>query len=102
MRLGHCRFGDLTVEMPGGRLAIGVGEDYAMTMFGPVGEVMRGKIAADVVGAKRAGWRAAYLHGRPHDSPLPGSVRDTSVVADVELARLTDLEAAIETLGEAG
>ena len=32
--------------------------------------------AADIVGAKRAGWRAAYLASRPGDSPLPGSERD--------------------------
>ena len=44
------RVGEVTVEMPGGTLAIGVDEDYAMTMLGPVGEVMRGTIAADVVG----------------------------------------------------
>ncbi len=35
--------------------------------------------AADVVGAKRAGWRAAWLASRPEDSPLPGSDRDDSV-----------------------
>ena len=34
--------------------------------------------AADVVGAKRAGWRPAYLTGRPRDSPLPASERDAS------------------------
>ncbi len=28
--------------------------------------------AADIVGAKRAGWRAAWLTSRPADSPLPG------------------------------
>ena len=37
---------------------------------------------ADVVGAKRAGWLAAYL-GPPSDSPLPGSDRDATVVADL-------------------
>ena len=58
--------------------------------------------AADVVGAKRAGWRAAYLHGRPHDSPLPGSARDTSVVPDIEVTGLDGLEAAIETLADPG
>jgi FMN phosphatase YigB (HAD superfamily) len=47
----------------------------------------------DVVGAKRAGWRAAYLHARPQGSPLPLSVRDEQVEADLELDRLTDLEA---------
>jgi HAD superfamily hydrolase (TIGR01509 family) len=58
--------------------------------------------AADVVGAKQAGWRAAYLRGRPDDSPLPGSTPDSVVAADVELARLGELEAAIETLDDAG
>ena len=55
--------------------------------------------AADVVGAKRAGWLAAYLRDRPTDSPLPGSDRDATVVADLELDRLGELEAAIERLG---
>ena len=41
--------------------------------------------AADVVGAKRAGWLAAFLRERPADSPLPASVRDATVVADLEL-----------------
>jgi len=50
---------------------------------------------ADVVGAKQAGWRAAFLHDRPHDSPLPASVRDESVAADVELAKLADLESVL-------
>lgn len=54
--------------------------------------------AADVVGAKRAGWRAAYLSARPEDSPLPGSDRDATVVADLELAALEVLPAALTTL----
>jgi FMN phosphatase YigB (HAD superfamily) len=54
--------------------------------------------AADVVGAKRAGWQAAWLMARPVDSPLPGSARDEEVEADLELARLDDLEAALEDL----
>jgi HAD superfamily hydrolase (TIGR01509 family) len=54
--------------------------------------------AADVVGAKRAGWRAAWLAARPDDSPLPGSVRDETVVADLELDTLDELEAALATL----
>jgi FMN phosphatase YigB (HAD superfamily) len=49
--------------------------------------------AADVVGAKRAGWRAAWLASRPADSPLPGSERNGEVAADLELAALGDLEA---------
>jgi HAD superfamily hydrolase (TIGR01509 family) len=51
--------------------------------------------AADVVGAVRAGWRAAHLRARPEDSPLPSSEPDGSVVPDVELDTLADLEAAL-------
>lgn len=47
---------------------------------------------ADVVGAAEAGWRTAYLLARPRDSPLPGSIRDGSVVPDLELASLDQLE----------
>jgi HAD superfamily hydrolase (TIGR01509 family) len=47
--------------------------------------------AADVVGAKRAGWAAAYLVGRPHDSPLPGSEPDGSVLPDLEIRSLEEL-----------
>ncbi|HEY7591038.1 MAG TPA: HAD family hydrolase [Candidatus Limnocylindrales bacterium] len=49
--------------------------------------------AADVVGAKRAGWRAAFLDARPADSPLPSSERDDDVVPDVEIRSLSELEA---------
>jgi HAD superfamily hydrolase (TIGR01509 family) len=55
--------------------------------------------AADVVGAKRAGWRAAWLAERPADSPLPGSERDDSVEADVVLGSLGEVPAAVERLG---
>jgi putative hydrolase of the HAD superfamily len=54
--------------------------------------------AADVVGAKRAGWRAAYVASRPHDSPLPGSERNDEVMADLELATLADLEPGLASL----
>ena len=54
--------------------------------------------AADVVGAKRAGWRAAWVSGRPADSPLPDSERDSSVEADAEIASIGDLVAALEVL----
>ncbi len=53
---------------------------------------------ADVVGAKAAGWRVAYLLSRPDDSPLPGSERDHSVMPDVELVSLDELEAAVARL----
>jgi FMN phosphatase YigB (HAD superfamily) len=55
--------------------------------------------AADVVGAKRAGWRAGYLAVRPDDSPLPGSERDDAVVADLEVHALADLPGAVTDLG---
>ena len=56
--------------------------------------------AADVVGAKRVGWRAAWLAVRPDDSPLPGSERDDSVEADAVLGSLEDLEAALARLDD--
>jgi HAD superfamily hydrolase (TIGR01509 family) len=55
--------------------------------------------AADVVGAKQAGWRAAWLSSRPEDSPLPGSERDETVMADAVIETLGDLPAAVERLG---
>jgi FMN phosphatase YigB (HAD superfamily) len=54
--------------------------------------------AADVVGAARAGWRAAYLLGRPEDSPLPGSERNDGAEPDLVLERLLDLEPALARL----
>jgi FMN phosphatase YigB (HAD superfamily) len=51
--------------------------------------------AADVVGAKRAGWRAAFLDSRPDDSPLPSSARDDEVEPDLVIAALPELEAAL-------
>jgi HAD superfamily hydrolase (TIGR01509 family) len=47
--------------------------------------------AADVIGAKAAGWRVAYVRGRPEDSPMPSSERDGSVVPDLEIDRTEDL-----------
>jgi FMN phosphatase YigB (HAD superfamily) len=50
--------------------------------------------AADVVGAVRAGWHAAYVTDRPGDSPLPASARDQTVEPDLEIdsvARLTPM-----------
>ncbi len=54
--------------------------------------------AADVVGAKRAGWRAAYVTGRPGDSPLPGSRRGREVEVDLEIVTIADLEARLDDL----
>lgn len=54
--------------------------------------------AADVVGAKAAGWRVAYLRPRPADSPLPASAPGDGAEPDLLLDRLADLEAALTTL----
>ncbi len=48
VRLGLCSR-DVTVDMPGGSLEIGVGEDYSLTMLGPVGRVADGVIADELV-----------------------------------------------------
>jgi HAD superfamily hydrolase (TIGR01509 family) len=47
--------------------------------------------AADVVGAVRAGWHAAYVRSRPGDSPLPSSDRDDTVAADIEIDAVGEL-----------
>jgi FMN phosphatase YigB (HAD superfamily) len=51
--------------------------------------------AADVVGAKGVGWRAAYLRDRQAGSPLPASTPDVSVKADLEVDSLEAFEAAL-------
>jgi FMN phosphatase YigB (HAD superfamily) len=58
--------------------------------------------AADIVGAKRAGWLAAYLRDSQGDTPLPMSDRDDAVRPDLELDRLVDLPAALGRFGAAG
>ena len=58
--------------------------------------------AADVMGAKGAGWRAGWLASRPADSPLPDSAPDASVVPDLVVRALVELPAAIEALEVAG
>ena len=58
--------------------------------------------AADIVGAKRAGARAAYLDARPATSPLPSSVPDGSVEADLLLRDLVDIEDFLPALGGPG
>lgn len=50
---------------------------------------------ADVVGAKRAGWRAAYYRERQTGSPLPASQPDGSVTPDLEIDSFSALEAAL-------
>ena len=51
--------------------------------------------AADIVGARGAGWLAAYLRGQQANSALPASRPDGSVKADLELDALDELEAAL-------
>jgi putative hydrolase of the HAD superfamily len=48
--------------------------------------------AADIAGAAAAGWRTAWLATRPDESPLPTSKRAGSVVPDLELASIDELE----------
>ena len=55
--------------------------------------------AADVVGARGAGWHAAYLRGHQGDTPLPTSERDDLVEPDLELDRLADLLPSLEPTG---
>jgi HAD superfamily hydrolase (TIGR01509 family) len=47
--------------------------------------------AADIVGAREAGWRVAWLRGQQGDTPLPTSARSGDLVPDLELDHLTDL-----------
>lgn len=48
-RLGLCDR-DITVHMPGGRIAIAIGEDYAVTMTGAVTKVCEGVVAGEMLG----------------------------------------------------
>ncbi len=54
--------------------------------------------AADIEGAKRVGWRAAWMANRPDDSPLPGSERDATVEADAQVDSLDEVAAVVERL----
>ncbi len=76
------RAAEAALGIPGGRI-LHVGDDWA----------------ADVVGARRAGWRVAYLRDHQGSTPLPTSVRDDDLDPDLrpdlELDRLADLPAAI-------
>jgi len=75
-------------ERPGGILH--VGDDWA----------------ADVVGARGAGWRVAYLRNRQADTPLPTSERGDGILdgstvrADLEIDELSDLPPLIELATE--
>ena len=50
--------------------------------------------AADIVGAREAGWHAAYLRERV-DSPLPSSEPDGRVEADLQVDSLREFEEAL-------
>jgi FMN phosphatase YigB (HAD superfamily) len=58
--------------------------------------------AADVVGASRAGWRAAYVRGRQINTPLPtsepgdGMVTGAKVTPDLEIDELAELDGLVE------
>ena len=58
--------------------------------------------AADVVGAHRAGWRTAYLRNRQQDTPLPtsepgdDSVTDSTVLPDLVIDELSELDERLE------
>jgi FMN phosphatase YigB (HAD superfamily) len=71
-----------------GRAILHVGDDWS----------------ADVVGARRAGWRAAYLRGRQADSPLPSSEPGDGldlgipVEPDLVIDELAELDARVELL----
>ena len=52
VRLGLCD-GAVTVAMPGGELAVGVGVDFALTLLGPVRKVADGILAEELL--SRAG-----------------------------------------------
>jgi len=53
--------------------------------------------AADVVGATRAGWYAAYVRGQQADTPLPTSKPGVDATADLVVDRLADLEPEVTT-----
>lgn len=53
---------------------------------------------ADVVGARRAGWRAGYLRGVQQDWPRQPVDPDDGVVADFVIERLADAEGEIQRL----
>jgi len=58
--------------------------------------------AADVIGAKEAGWRAAYVRNRQIDTPLPtsepgdGLVTGRVVAPDLEIDQLAELDGLVE------
>jgi HAD superfamily hydrolase (TIGR01509 family) len=53
--------------------------------------------AADVVGATRAGWHAAYLRGQQGDTPLPTSEPGADATPDLVVDRLAEIEPGVTT-----
>jgi putative hydrolase of the HAD superfamily len=53
-------------------------------------------VGADVMGAQRAGWRAAWVRIKPEDSPLPAAAPVSGVVPDLTLDTVLDLESALD------
>ena len=52
-------------------------------------------LGADVVGAHRVGWRAAWIRVRPEDSPLPVAPPAPEARPDIAIDSVLDLEAAL-------
>jgi len=55
--------------------------------------------AADIAGARAAGWRTAWVSQRPADTPLPTSEPDRSVSADLELEAIAELDRHLAWVG---
>ena len=58
-------------------------------------------LGADVVGAQRAGWRAAWVRMKPEDSPLPTAPPAPDAVPEIVIDSVLDLEAALGLRGGA-
>ena len=68
VRLGQCD-GEVTVAMPGGELAIGVGADFSLTMLGPVRKVAEGTLADELL--RDAGWGEGTADAPPASATPP-------------------------------
>jgi diaminopimelate epimerase len=70
VRLGLCD-GAVTVAMPGGELAIGVGADFTLTMLGPVRKVAEGVLSDELL--RDAGCGAVTVNAPPAPEPVAGA-----------------------------
>ncbi len=70
----------------------------------PVGSILHvgDDPRADVAGARRAGWRAVWLHSGNHGSPLPGAGRAPEPDAPPPDAEIDRLEEIVDVLGRTG